>query len=217
MKVKCKNCGREFQIYPYKLKVGRGKYCSKKCKNEGIKKEKILRTCLECGKLFWIYPSDEKRGRGIFCSKRCRGDWMKRTHEGFKGLHPFSQTLKTCEICGENFLVKKYEKETKRFCSNKCRHIWHKAYFTGERNHFWKGGFPAVADKRNTIEYQEWRSNVFQRDNYICQICGYRGKKLNAHHKESWKDHEGKRFDLENGIILCATCHREVHRGNLFV
>ena len=29
--LKCKNCGKEFRTYPSKIKMGKGKYCSKKC------------------------------------------------------------------------------------------------------------------------------------------------------------------------------------------
>lgn len=31
MKIKCKNCGKEFKTYPSKIKLGRGKYCSRQC------------------------------------------------------------------------------------------------------------------------------------------------------------------------------------------
>ena len=30
----CKECGKEFKTYPSKIKIGRGKYCSKKCSNK---------------------------------------------------------------------------------------------------------------------------------------------------------------------------------------
>ena len=33
MILKCLKCLKEFKTYPSKIKLGRGKYCSKKCSN----------------------------------------------------------------------------------------------------------------------------------------------------------------------------------------
>ena len=66
--------------------------------------------------------------------------------------------------------------------------------------------------------YTEWRKAVFERDNYTCQICGKRGGKLNAHHKESFNNNPALRTALENGICICEDCHKDFHhqygRGN---
>lgn len=67
-------------------------------------------------------------------------------------------------------------------------------------------------DGRNTKEYQEWRAAVFRRDNYTCQICGQRGGTLNAHHIKRYRLCVAGRTDVSNGITLCQSCHREVHR-----
>jgi len=34
--VACGSCGREFPVHPYRLSVGRGKYCSSKCRAKGV-------------------------------------------------------------------------------------------------------------------------------------------------------------------------------------
>jgi hypothetical protein len=60
---------------------------------------------------------------------------------------------------------------------------------------------------RHLFEYFEWRKQVFERDNYTCQICGKRGGKLNAHHLDAWHWCEEKRFVIENGITLCNEHH----------
>jgi transposase-like protein len=82
----------------------------------------------------------------------------------------------------------------------------------GENNNGWKGGISLV-DRRHTIEYRTWRTQVFQRDNFTCQECGKHGGHLNAHHIESFAKNEALRFDVSNGITLCVSCHKKEHWG----
>lgn len=65
---------------------------------------------------------------------------------------------------------------------------------------------------RNSPDYKTWRRSVFERDDYTCQICGSRGKKLNAHHIVRWVDNSDLRFDVSNGVTLCERCHKMIHR-----
>jgi len=67
-------------------------------------------------------------------------------------------------------------------------------------------------DYRHSKKYQEWRSKVFERDNFTCQECGKVGGSLNAHHIKTFKDYPSLRFDVSNGITLCEKCHKELHK-----
>lgn len=43
-------------------------------------------------------------------------------------------------------------------------------------HHLWKGGVTIIYQQiRNTLEYRQWRSDVYERDDYTCQVCGVRG------------------------------------------
>ena len=66
--------------------------------------------------------------------------------------------------------------------------------------------------RRATKEYKEWREAVFKRDNYTCQMCGQHGGKLNAHHIERYSKCVERRTDVSNGVTLCESCHRLLHK-----
>ncbi len=66
---------------------------------------------------------------------------------------------------------------------------------------------------RKSIEYAKWRKRVFERDNYTCQMCGYRGSKLNAHHIMKYSEYPLYRCDVKNGVTLCEECHKWVHKN----
>lgn len=75
-------------------------------------------------------------------------------------------------------------------------------------NRFWLSNQEA----RSITEYKAWRTAVFERDSYTCQHCKVVGGELNAHHILGFAEYFDKRFDLDNGLTLCVTCHREHHR-----
>ena len=61
--------------------------------------------------------------------------------------------------------------------------------------------------------YQNWRNAVFERDGYKCLTCG-RTEKLHAHHIEPYMRCVEKRYDVNNGQTLCASCHARLeHLG----
>jgi len=60
-------------------------------------------------------------------------------------------------------------------------------------------------------EYREWRKKIYEEDNYTCQVCGQVGGKLNAHHKYNYGNYPQYRFDINNGVTLCESCHINFH------
>ncbi len=112
-----------------------------------------------------------------------------------------SEALKKSDFKGY-WLGKKFKQEHKNKISKATK---------GANNPRWNGGIEKVKDKRNTIEYREWRLMVFGRDNFTCQDCGKRGTYLEAHHIKKWKYYPQLRFKVSNGITLCKICHKKLH------
>lgn len=76
----------------------------------------------------------------------------------------------------------------------------------------WKGGKGTRPQGR--VEYIAWRKAVIERCGTACGECGaddLKGKNLHAHHLEGWDDAPDKRYDADNGIVLCSSCHSKVH------
>ena len=85
----------------------------------------------------------------------------------------------------------------------------------GEKHWNWKGGKTPHNQKiRNSEEYRQWRKEVFERDNFKCQMCGAYGVKLNAHHIQRFADCVDGRFEISNGITLCVPCHKNAHKNS---
>ena len=66
----------------------------------------------------------------------------------------------------------------------------------------------AKKQERNDMAYQEWRKQVWIRDNYKCKIsnpdCNGR---IEAHHILGWTEYPELRYQINNGITLCHAHH----------
>lgn len=81
----------------------------------------------------------------------------------------------------------------------------------GERNPAWKGGKGKTRQERNLREMHEWSAKVLRRDRFICQKCGCRGGRLNAHHILPFAKYPELRLVVSNGITWCECCHKKYH------
>ena len=104
----------------------------------------------------------------------------------------------------------------------------------GEKPYLWKGGITSLRGQiYNSRNWKKWRSDIFERDNWICQTCNIRSKKgnlvyLEAHHIKEFSEileeyniktleealNCKKLWDINNGITLCKECHNLTKHGN---
>ena len=67
---------------------------------------------------------------------------------------------------------------------------------------------PVKDREKYSYEVKRWREAVFKRDNYTCQCCrDSKGGNLQAHHIKNFLTYKHLRFDIDNGITLCQSCH----------
>lgn len=83
----------------------------------------------------------------------------------------------------------------------------------GDKNPNWRGGIGDLTDQgRNTYAHQVWKKKVLEIDSFTCVLCGSQHRKnLITHHIEGWVQTPEKRYDTNNGICLCRTCHASMH------
>lgn len=135
-----------------------------------------------------------------------------------------------CITCSKKFWRKPFaiKKGDNKFCSKKCYFAWQVGKKKviknqwdrkGASNPNWRGGIrPINMAIRASKEYSEWRTKVFQRDNYTCQECGKRNGLgfrvvLHAHHKKPFAKFPELRLEIDNGQTLCEKCHHNKPKG----
>jgi len=193
----CQNCGKQFtkKITTSKKDWEKIKYCSQYCYHSIGREEK---ECPICKKIFSAFKSHRK----IYCSMLCKN--RSRPDRGGK-------IINTCKICGKEYTPLRRGEAGKKqeYCSRECR-----VKGKSKENHWnWKGGI-AKNHRRETQEYLNWRNSVYKKDRYTCRKCGKKCRKeiIVAHHIKSWEKHPKLRFKIENGIVLCRSCHKRVHK-----
>jgi len=171
-------------------------------------------VCLECGKTFQTYPCR----RAKFCSVECYRKYWKENVLKKKIIPKRTRSITIiCEYCGKPFKVwpSRMKRYNVRFCSKECFDNYkrtHPEEYGGENHWNWKGGITEINRKlRRSKEYKEWQKAVFKRDRWTCQICGYKGHDLVAHHILPFSEYPELRFDPDNGITLCRRCHKKLH------
>jgi len=172
--------------------------------------EKKKNTCVDCGN-----PCSRR-------AKRCGRCKMLKLHKDNPDL---INKMNKARMKKENWR-EETSRKVKEFFSvpqnlQKHREALHRYYIQssrrlGDKAPNWQGG---LSDKNNILrgskEYEDWRKAVFIRDNFTCQDCCDNSNKLHAHHIVEWSKDESKRFDVDDGITLCQSCHSKIHKRHI--
>lgn len=66
-------------------------------------------------------------------------------------------------------------------------------------------------------DHKEWAKLVKERDGFRCDICNISGVALESHHLNSYYHYPDQRYNIDNGVCLCAGsekfpgCHKKFH------
>lgn len=125
---------------------------------------------------------------------------LRLSHLGQKAWNKGLAKKKYCLECGN--LVKHRSKSVVL-----CKVCSHKE----ERSANWKGGITPINKLiRHSFQYRQWRTTIFERDDFTCQICGQKGGQLEADHIKPFSLFPELIFNIDNGRTLCKECHKIV-------
>lgn len=149
--------------------------------------------CIVCGKEKYYKPGYKF---GKFCSIECHIKYQKDNAFKFN-----------CVICGQEVRTQpsQIKLRHRKTCSKLCQSILSRNRAKERRVGYTKHQIDRL--ERYSIEADNWRKIVFERDNYTCQCCGDRGGYLEADHIMPWAYFKELRYEIENGQTLCRKCH----------
>ena len=64
---------------------------------------------------------------------------------------------------------------------------------------------------RGSPEYIEWRTTIFKSAGFKCSICGIKERTNVVHHLDGFNKFPEKRYNLDNGVVLCDKHHMSFH------
>lgn len=186
-----------------KEKWARAKYCSHACRSKDLKgkptwaslnkkgkgKRSRQKMCIICSVVFKCNQrTDEQWEKAKYCSITC----LSKSRIGIARPDVAIMFAKTKLAHPEKFIPK-----------------------SGKDHWNWKGGVSSKSRLiRGSQEYIKWRNDVYARDHFTCQHCHVKcsSKMIVAHHIKTFKDYPELRFVVDNGIVLCRSCHKKVHK-----
>ena len=116
----------------------------------------------------------------------------------------------TCDTCGKRYIPPQGRAQS-RFCSASCKgsHPDNIKRLHEQRGVKTRTYHLRKRDRWGNAADRDWRTAVFERDDYTCQACGVRGGRLQAHHIKPYREHTDLRHELSNGQTLCVECHKK--------
>lgn len=123
---------------------------------------------------------------------------------------PNKEVKWVCECsCGKTIIIKsEYLVEGTKSCGCLQKR-------TGPENPKWNHDL-SLEDRENRKnrgkKFEVWAKQIKIRDNFTCKLCfDDSGGNLISHHLNAWHSFKNQRYDLNNGICLCESCHKQFH------
>lgn len=125
-----------------------------------------------------------------------------------KGQIPWNVGIKTGHMPWNKGIKGLYAGDTNPFYGKKHTEET-RAKMRGSHNGNWHNGVSRKSDLiRKSIEYIEWRTAVFIRDNRTCVLCSST-RQIEADHIKPFSIYPELRFEVSNGRTLCHDCHKK--------
>lgn len=206
-RVICASCGLEFRTARKETK-----YCSHNCMGKPRSK-RVIKKCSWCNSEVSVKRYKIGQHEHYYCNQDCRSEHLKLLMLGENNPN-YTSEVRPCDGCGQMIKVNPFRRDNYNFCTYECYQENIGQYFSGENN--WNYNPDLTEEERivgrNYPKYEEWRTAVFQRDDFTCQSCfDDTGGNLIGHHILNYTANPDLRTEVDNGITLCKDCHIEFH------
>lgn len=157
----CKRCGIGFRAQSYRA------HCSKECNAAYIESLKRKATCKKCGTVF--RPKNPRHWQ--YCSRECSyadiSTWYVAPTAEYRSIRYSKVDFKPCQVCGKTFTEVERGAQTCLGCRGKLGA--HNVARRSLRKHHIRRA------KNAGVAYENLDPLVvFERANWVCQICGGR-------------------------------------------
>jgi len=153
------------------------------------------KKCLQCNKEIELKIRRDL-WRKKFCSRKCSGkynDCLRDIWKNSEISERMKKNMRKPHKITERLKLAQRERGLKR------RKPWRWYVENGSRIRF-----------HQSQDWKDKAKEIYRRDNFTCQKCGVKNRKLHCHHILGVK--EGKKlFDNNNLITLCEECHSKKH------
>lgn len=116
-----------------------------------------------------------------------------------KNIRPDGRNKGYFRTCGSEECLK---------ANYKDENVIKKKVHYGEKHPMWISDRSEVKHRPRS-EQTWWRKEIFERDNYTCQMCYQKGGRLQADHIKPYSQFPDERWLLTNGRTLCESCHKK--------
>jgi hypothetical protein len=205
----CALCGSDVVATSASFDKPTRKYCSLSCASKSRflknprKYPRVIGSCKKCSNDIVAKNSGFDKPTRTFCSNMCKTSWRNEF-----GPNPSRKPENRKKVAERSRLLFTGKKKPEGFGASI------RVKLSGSKHWNWQGGKTTGARKlRNSLEYKQWRTAVFDRDSYACVICGARNGNgvvviLNADHIKPFSKYPELRLKISNGRTLCLDCHR---------
>ncbi len=194
----CKRCKKVISADPYRLANGKRVFCSYKCYGES----KIGAKMSETTKAKMRMAQKGEKHHRYWLNKKRSPEHLAKMMAGIKA-----------KAKGKPFCLGGCGHRMSTYNRKMCKKCWGLSV-RGENNPQWikdRGLLQRYGDDnkdRRSSAYNNWRKQVWLRDNFACKIanpdCAGR---LEAHHILGYTEYPELRYKINNGITLCHAHH----------
>jgi hypothetical protein len=162
-----------------------------------------VRQCLTCHQEFSCKETSKQK----YCSGKCQLIVAHASaHSKSRGRLLVKRENRECPHCHKIFVCR--PKSRQKFCSKSCAAKFHPSVLIELRN-AQRGKVRKRMSRYNILGIQ-WKNIVRARADMTCEAC-HDTIKVIAHHVIPWKVDAALRYDTNNGVALCISCHNIAH------